>query len=91
MGRKQTSKKSSSSAVYLTLDDIVLSKRNRKALRRDRGQIDKMRAELERGSRLLPITVSLRPEGGYTIVDGRHRFLAAELAGFSGIEAIIKG
>jgi len=60
-------------------------------LRKDKAQIEKMRACYEAGRDM--VRVVLRPSacGGYDIEDGRHRVIAAKLAGESFIEALIVG
>lgn len=73
----------------VVLASIHLSQKNRKRLARDRGQIEELRKDYECGVSLLPITLIERDDGGFDIDDGRHRFLAAELAGLTVIEALI--
>lgn len=73
----------------IPLEKVLLSKKNRKALKRDRGQIDRMRQEIEAGREMLPIRVNALCDGTFQLVDGRHRFLAAELAGEVVIEAYV--
>ena len=91
MGQKRRRDKSRTRSLHIPLSDIVLSEKNRSALQRDSGQIERMRRDIECGKRMQPIVLQARPEGGFTVTDGRHRFLAAELAGSAVIEAIIKG
>lgn len=73
----------------VVLANIHLSQKNRKRLARDRGQIEELRKAYECGVSLPPITLIERDDGGFDIDDGRHRFLAAELAGLTVIEALI--
>ncbi len=73
----------------VALAQIHLSQKNRKRLARDRGQIELLRLIYERGDNLPPITLIQREDGEFDIDDGRHRFLAAELAGITLIEAFI--
>lgn len=67
--------------VLIPIEQIHLSEKNRKKLKRDSKQIEEIRADLEMGLYVLPIDVLLRTDGDYDIDDGRHRFLAHELAG----------
>lgn len=76
-------------AVEIALERIVLSAKNRQALRRDVGQIQQMRVILESGGDLLPIEVCGRPDGLFEIEDGRHRFIAHEEAGFHSISCVV--
>lgn len=75
----------------IPLDLLCISDKNRAALQRDMGQIDKMRVAHERGQRMAPIVVARRTHGGFDAIDGRHRVLAAELAEVHEIEAQVKG
>ena len=78
-----------SATQLVALAQIHLSKKNRVRLARDRGQINLLRQAYERGDSLPPIALIQRADGGFDIDDGRHRFLAAELAGLTLIEAEI--
>lgn len=73
----------------VSLDEIVLPAKQRKKLVRDWGQIEEMRRQIEDGISLVPIKVWRRDDGLYCIVDGRHRYLAHELAEVGVIEATL--
>ena len=75
--------------ISVPLAQIRLSEKNRKRLRRDRGQIEELRQAYERGEDHPPIALLERVDGEFDIEDGRHRFLAAELAGIEVINARI--
>ena len=68
--------------VLIPIGRIHLSEKNRKKLLRDFKQIECMRKDLEEGRDVLPIDVLKRSDGDFDVDDGRHRFLAYELAGF---------
>ncbi|MFN8390714.1 MAG: hypothetical protein U0136_10525 [Bdellovibrionota bacterium] len=75
--------------VSVPLALIHLSDKNRSRLTRDRGQVEAMRKMYELGASMVPIKLIERGDGSFDIDDGRHRFLAAELAGASVIDAEI--
>lgn len=79
----------SADTIWLPLDLILLSEKNREALVRDGAQIDEMRRTLEKDQCLVPILVWKRPDGFYEIEDGRHRYLAHERAGRTLIECVL--
>ena len=79
----------SDNAKLIPLERVKLSKKNRKALKRDSGQIELLRRRYESGCDDVPITVIELEDEWYQLVDGRHRYLAAELAGEGYIEAIV--
>jgi ParB-like chromosome segregation protein Spo0J len=74
---------------FISLDEVVLPAKQRKKLVRDRGQIEEMRCQIEEGVAMIPIKVWRRDDGLYCIVDGRHRYLAHELAEVGVIEAML--
>jgi hypothetical protein len=57
----------------------------------DPGQIDIMRADFESGRRMVRVVLRPRCGGGFNVEDGRHRVIAAKLAGIAHIEAVIVG
>ncbi len=77
--------------IFVKLSDIHLSEKNRARLARDRGQIEQMRRAYENDEPGVPLKLIGRVDGTYDIDDGRHRFLAAELAGLTVIEAVVIG
>ncbi|MBY0552372.1 MAG: ParB N-terminal domain-containing protein [Candidatus Obscuribacterales bacterium] len=78
--------------VLVSLDDINVPKRMmEKLLRKDRGQIEEMRAAIEDGREMFRVILRPNISGGYDIEDGRHRIVAAKLAGASFVEALIVG
>ena len=68
------------SLELIPLEKVSFPDKQKKKLTRDKGQIEKMRKEIESGKELLPITVYLHQDGKYKITDGRHRFVAHCLA-----------
>jgi hypothetical protein len=79
-------------AVFVPLDEVHVPQRTLdKILRKDHGQIEKMRADFESGRTMVRVVLRNREGGGYNIEDGRHRVIAAKLAGESFIEAIVVG
>lgn len=82
----------SEDTVLVSLDDINVPKRMMdKLLRKDRGQIEEMRAAIEDGREMIRVILRPNISGGYDIEDGRHRIVAAKLAGASFVEALIVG
>lgn len=78
--------------VWVALEDIYISEGTwDKLLRRDGQQIEAMRDRFERGLDMIRVVLHYRVSGGYTIEDGRHRVIAAKLAGVGFIEAIVIG
>jgi len=80
---------SNDEAVFIAVEDIHLPDETLQRLRRDDKQIQGMRRELEAGRELVPVVVHHRFGGGYNVRDGRHRVLAARIAGVSHIAAWI--
>jgi len=76
-------------SLVLPLEDIILPPKQWKKLRRDKGQIEEMRRDVEQGETMIPIVVYRRPDGKYGIEDGRHRYIAHVLADTGTIDAII--
>ncbi len=78
--------------VLVPLDEIHVPDRTcKKILGRDTGQIERMRQEFEAGRSMVRVILRHRLGGGYDIEDGRHRVIAASLAGLELLEAIIVG
>lgn len=72
------------------LGDIVIPRKTQKSVERDITQLEQMRADFERQKKVVRIVLRRRFDGLYTVEDGRHRVLAARMAGESHIEAVIR-
>jgi hypothetical protein len=78
--------------VSVSLDDVYVPERTwNKIMRKDRGQIERMREDFESDRDMVRVVLRPRFGGGYNVEDGRHRVIAAKLAGVGAIEAIIVG
>lgn len=78
--------------VFVNLDDIFVSESTwHKLLERDGAQIERMRQDYENGREMIRVVLRPRMGGGYNIEDGRHRVIAAKLAGYSFVEAKVVG
>ena len=76
--------------VVVNLDDIHISAKSMKRiLRRDRHQVECMRADYEDDCDMVRVVLLPRFGGGYNVEDGRHRVIAAKLAEVGFIEAVI--
>ena len=76
----------------VALDDIYVSDSTwKKLLKRDFGQIERMRQDFEDGREMVRVVLRPRAGGGYNIEDGRHRVIAAKLAETGFIEALVVG
>jgi hypothetical protein len=75
----------------VSLDQIHVPERTWSKVMRDKGQIEKMRADFENGHCMVRVVLRPRFGGGYNIEDGRHRVIAAKLAGVGFVEALIVG
>lgn len=78
--------------ISVPLDALFIPERTiERIMRKDHAQIERMRADIENGRTM--VRVVLRPHcgGGYEVEDGRHRVIAAKLAGVCFIEAIVVG
>jgi hypothetical protein len=77
---------------WVALDHVYVPERTiERILRKDHGQIEKMRGDFEDGHTFVRVVLRPRFGGGYNVEDGRHRVIAAKLAGERFIEAIIVG
>jgi hypothetical protein len=82
----------SAGAVFVSLDEVYVPERTwQKIMRKDRGQIERMRADFESGRDMVRVVLRPRFGGGYNVEDGRHRVIAAKLAGCGCIEAVVVG
>lgn len=76
----------------ISLDEVHIPQKTwDRIIRKDHGQIEKMRAAYENGDIMVRVVLRPRFGGGYNIEDGRHRVMAAKLAGERFIEALIVG
>jgi len=92
MGKSLKNRHRTDETVWVALDEIYISESTwSKLLRRDSGQIEAMRDRFERGLDMVRVVLHHRISGGYTIEDGRHRVIAAKLAGAGFIEAVVIG
>lgn len=79
-------------SVFINLVEVFISESTvQKLLDRDGGQIEQMRRDFEDGREMVRCVLRHRAGGGYNIEDGRHRVIAAKLAGICFIEAIVVG
>lgn len=74
------------------LDEVFIPERTvERIMRKDRHQVERMIACYESESKMVRVVLRPRFGGGYNIEDGRHRVIAAKLAGIGFIEALIVG
>lgn len=77
---------------FVNLDEVYVSDSTwQKLMDRDRGQIERMRQDFEDGRQMVRVVLRPRAGGGYNVEDGRHRVIAAKLAGICFIEAKVVG
>jgi len=80
------------SAVVVALADVFITESTiAKLLVRDGAQIERYRQAYECGEDMVRVVLRPRFGGGYNIEDGRHRVIAAKLAGIGFIEAKLVG
>ena len=78
--------------VLVNLDEVHVPQRTiDKILRKDKGQVARMRADFEEGRDMVRVVLRPRLPHGYNVEDGRHRVIAAKIAGSGFIDAIIVG
>ena len=78
--------------IYVDLNEVFISDSTvQKLLDRDGGQIEQMRRDFEDEREMVRCVLRPRAGGGYNIEDGRHRVIAAKLAGVCFIEALVIG
>ena len=82
-------KKRNVEIVEIPLTSINLSERNRRSLQSHSSKIDEIRKAFEEEIEIPPIKLNKSGDGSFDIKDGRHRFLAAEAAGLTFIDAIV--
>lgn len=79
-------------ATFVALEEIYICDSTlAKLLKRDHAQIEMFREAYENGDKMVPVILRDRFGGGYNIEEGRHRVIAAKLAGETCIEAFIVG
>lgn len=83
-------KKKAQDTLWVSLADIVIPEKTKASVERDITQLEKMRRDFESQKQMVPVVLRRRYDDLYTVEDGRHRVLAARLAGESHIEAIIR-
>jgi len=80
------------SAVVVALADVYITDATiAKLIARDGAQIERYRQAYEYGEDMVRVVLRPRFAGGYNIEDGRHRVIAAKLAGIGFIEAKLVG
>ncbi len=89
---RDDSEERGSSTTFVNLNEVFISESTvQKLLDRDGGQIEQMRVDFEDGREMVRCVLRHRAGGGYNIEDGRHRVIAAKLAGVCFIEALVVG
>ena len=90
MGKSRCNRRYAANTVWISLAEIAIPESTvRKLLRRDAAQIAFMRGRYENDLDMVRVVLHDRFDGGYTVEDGRHRVIAAKLAGAGFIEAVI--
>jgi hypothetical protein len=80
------------SAVVVALADVYITDATiAKLMARDGAQIERYRQAYEYSEDMVRVVLRPRFGGGYNIEDGRHRVIAAKLAGIGFIEAKLVG
>lgn len=78
--------------IFVPLDEIYISDATwNNLLKRDSAQIEEMRRDIEDGREMVRVVLRPRCGGGYNVEDGRHRVIAAKLAGAGFLEAKVVG
>ncbi len=79
-------------SILVNLDEIQMPQRSiDRIMRKDHAQIKAMRQDFENGREVFRVVLRTSACGGYEVEDGRHRVIAAKLAGVGFIEALIVG
>lgn len=88
-GNKQ---RTAADTIFVALSEIEITDSTwQKLLARDGQQIEQYRQAYENGEEMVRVVLRPRFDGGYNVEDGRHRVIAAKLAGVGFIEAVIIG
>lgn len=78
--------------ILVALSEIYVPERTvERILRKDRKQIELMIQEYESDHRMIRVVLTQRPGGGYNVMDGRHRVIAAKTAQIGYIWAVVVG
>jgi len=86
------SRESDLSVIVVDLADVYITDATiAKLLARDGAQIEHYRQAYEYDEDMVRVVLRPRFGGGFNIEDGRHRVIAAKLAGISFIEAKLVG
>jgi hypothetical protein len=92
MSKKLNKRNAGHEGEWVALDDVYMPERTIERIRRkDHGQIEQMRCDFVDGRTVVRVVLRPRPGGGYNVEDGRHRVIAAKLAGERFLEALIVG
>ncbi len=83
---------SAEDTIFVPLEEVYISDATwNNLLKRDSAQIEEMRRDIEDGREMVRVVLRPRCGGGYNVEDGRHRVIAAKLAGGGFIEAKLVG
>lgn len=78
--------------VFVALSEVFVSDSTwNNLMKRDGAQIEAMRQDFEDGRKTVRVVLRHRAGGGYNVEDGRHRVIAAKLAGAGFVEALVVG
>lgn len=92
MGKPKYKTEKFEETEFIDLADVHMHQRTVEKLHHtDKHQIEKMRICYEEGRSMVRVVLRPRADGGFNVEDGRHRVLAAKMAGEQYIEAIIVG
>ncbi len=72
----------------ISTDHIHLSPK--RAARASAKKVEQYRRLMEEGREFPPVVLIELPNGTYDLRDGRHRYLAAQAAGFSFVDAVVR-
>lgn len=75
------------SSQFVAIRDIRLSPK--RAKRASGQKVEQYRRAVEAGSEFPPLKLIALSDGTYDLSDGRHRYLAQVLAGYTQVEAIV--
>jgi hypothetical protein len=89
---RQKHESAAENTVFVNVDEIKMPQRSiDRIMRKDHAQIKAMRQDFENGRDVFRVVLRHSEGGGYEVEDGRHRVIAAMLAGVGYIEALIVG
>ena len=76
--------------ISVALCEVFIPERTvERILRKDLHQIESLRAAYEEGRAMVRVVLREYVDGGYIVEDGRHRVIAAKMAGEAYIDAIV--